>query len=490
MSQPAQTVAISYAWKEEQGGENAQKVEVLCAGLRSRGITVLWDKEGLRLGEDIRDFMRRIGTADFLCVFLSDAYLRSVNCMNELLIAWESSQNRPGEFKERVKVWIMPTAKGIFRLEGRLIYTEFWQSECAKLEPLVSRHASRGLHGEDLNQFNRMKQYAEKTNEILTFLSGKLAPQDFAEFETWVCSVLRLDTCAPGNRAGPPVARPSPTDPAPVAGGRTTQPTVAPDLPPLPADLEPKLRQVFGAQYQQLAAILERRREIRELLAVRFHLQGLPADQLTPALILEFHQAFLKALGEFGQIMEEDPAQRDAVLELTSSMLFLAMAPEFAHALLEETDTQEFRVAEEARQGIAEMLLCWTRRKGQRPVPVAALSREKQPTAWETTPQMELSEFKRSLMSRLHLDASQPDAERKLEEELERRANFGHPLMQAVPADSQALLDAIRRDTRLRNLLLLLKSTGNTINSAGGANYDGRFEAHLAELINVAQPQP
>jgi hypothetical protein len=164
MPQPTPIVAISYAWKEEHGGEHSRKVEAICTRLRSHGIEVLWDREGLSLGGDIREFMQRIGTANFLCVFLSDAYLRSFNCMNELLIAWEASQHRPGEFKERVKVWIMPSAKGILDTNGRYVYVEFWQSECTKLEQLVNRHATRGMHGDDLNKFNRMKQFAEKTS--------------------------------------------------------------------------------------------------------------------------------------------------------------------------------------------------------------------------------------------------------------------------------------------------------------------------------------
>jgi TIR domain len=481
MSRTAPKVAVSYAWKEEQGGEASRTVEALCARLQNQGISVLWDKEGLRLGEDIRDFMRRIGTADFLCVFLSDAYLRSANCMNELLIAWESSQNRPGEFKERVRVWIMPSAKGIFRLDGRLTYTEYWQAECAKLQPLVSRNASRGLHGEDLNQFNRMKQYAEKTNEVLAFLSNKLAPQDFTQFEAWVCSLLQDSACAPDGSA-------SGDDPAPPAKEVGATESTNPLL--LSSELDGRLQEVFGTQYKQLSNILERRQELRAVLAVRFGLGTLSGDQLTAALIVEFHRAFLKALGEFGQIIDDDPTQRDAILELVSTVLFLAMAPQYAQALLHQTDVMEFQVAEDARQGIAEMLLCWTRRKGRRPVPVAALSREKASSGWESTPQMELSDLKRELISRLNLDATKPDVEQRLEEELERRANFGHPVMQEISAKNKALFDAVRRDTPLRNLLLLLKDTGNSINTHPkvGANYDRRFEDHLAELLKVALP--
>jgi hypothetical protein len=258
----------------------------------------------------------------------------------------------------------------------------------------------------------------------------------------------------------------------------------------LSSELDGRLQEVFGTQYKQLSNILERRQELRAVLAVRFGLGTLSGDQLTAALIVEFHRAFLKALGEFGQIIDDDPTQRDAILELVSTVLFLAMAPQYAQALLHQTDVMEFQVAEDARQGIAEMLLCWTRRKGRRPVPVAALSREKASSGWESTPQMELSDLKRELISRLNLDATKPDVEQRLEEELERRANFGHPVMQEISAKNKALFDAVRRDTPLRNLLLLLKDTGNSINTHPkvGANYDRRFEDHLAELLKVALP--
>jgi hypothetical protein len=261
----------------------------------------------------------------------------------------------------------------------------------------------------------------------------------------------------------------------------------AEELTPLPPDLDVRLRQVFGAQYERLETILQRRQELRKVLTVRFGLQSLPPEQLTPALILEFHRTFLKALGEFGQVIEDDPAQRDAVLELVSTVLFLSMEPQYADALLRQTNNMEFRVAEDARQGIAEMLLCWTRRK--RSVPVAALSREKISSGWESPPQMQLSELKRALISRLEIDESKPDVEERLKDELEKRAHFGRPVVQAIPAENKALLVAVQGDTSLRNLLLLIKDAGNSINSDPqvGANYDRRFEDHLAELLKVAQ---
>ena len=88
MSNPAQNrkVAISYAGKQEREGENHGAVERFCKSLTKRGVPILGDRQDLKLGDDIKAFMRRIGDSDFLCISLSDDYLRSPNCMYEVLV--------------------------------------------------------------------------------------------------------------------------------------------------------------------------------------------------------------------------------------------------------------------------------------------------------------------------------------------------------------------------------------------------------------------
>ena len=187
MPTPAQPkVAVSYAWKEERGGDHANAVDTFCEQLRGAGIDVIRDSDRLKHGECISAFMRSIGASDFLCVFLSDAYLKSPNCMYELLVAWQRSRDNADEFRSRVKVWVMPGAEGIHKTERRLSYLKHWKSERDRLTALIQEAATDGLATAELESFRRIKQFAEHVNEMLCFFADTLSPQSADEFQKWI----------------------------------------------------------------------------------------------------------------------------------------------------------------------------------------------------------------------------------------------------------------------------------------------------------------
>ncbi len=101
-------VGVSYSWKEEREGAHHGAVDRFCASLRKAGIEVIRDQDEVQHGECLSEFMRDLGASEFLCVFLSDGYLKSPNCMYELLVAWQRSMDNPKDFRRRVKVWVMP----------------------------------------------------------------------------------------------------------------------------------------------------------------------------------------------------------------------------------------------------------------------------------------------------------------------------------------------------------------------------------------------
>jgi hypothetical protein len=181
---PQRTVAISYAWKAESGGDGVGKVEAFCRHLEDLEVTVLRDVDGLKLGDRLSKFMTSIGTSDFVCVFLSDAYLRSPNCMYELLVAWESLRHREDEFQQRVKIWVMDDAKDVRTKEGRLSRARFWCEERDRLEPLIKAHAGDSLAAEELEAFNRVKRFADSLDQILCVAGDTLNP-NFEGLQKW-----------------------------------------------------------------------------------------------------------------------------------------------------------------------------------------------------------------------------------------------------------------------------------------------------------------
>jgi hypothetical protein len=89
---------VSYARADGSDPNRERDVDRLCAEAQRRGISVLRDKNDLRLGELISDFMKQLGESDKVFVFLSDKYLQSTYCMFELFELWRNSKQNKAEF--------------------------------------------------------------------------------------------------------------------------------------------------------------------------------------------------------------------------------------------------------------------------------------------------------------------------------------------------------------------------------------------------------
>jgi TIR domain len=193
-SQPK--VAVSYSWREEADGANRGAVETFCAQLKSKSIAVVRDIERVKHGQSLSKFMREIGASDFLCVFLSDAYLRSPNCMYEMLIAWQRSKDNAAEFRQRVKAWQMPGLTDISKLNNRAPYIRHWMAEKAEAEKLIAEFATTGLAAGSLEQFNRIKEIGQNVDAVLQFCGDSLSPNSAESFTDWVAEQFSASTAA------------------------------------------------------------------------------------------------------------------------------------------------------------------------------------------------------------------------------------------------------------------------------------------------------
>lgn len=184
-------VAVSYSWKEESDSANQGAVEAFCAKLRSKSIEVIRDKELIKNGQSLSKFMREIGSSDFLCIFLSDGYLRSSNCMYEMLIAWQRSKDNPEEFRQRVKAWQMPGLANISKLENRAEYLRHWKAEKAKVEKLIKEFATSGLSAGSQEEFNRIQEIGQNVDAVLQFFGDNLSPDTAEQFADWITSQFK-----------------------------------------------------------------------------------------------------------------------------------------------------------------------------------------------------------------------------------------------------------------------------------------------------------
>ena len=153
MSDYENAVFISYAWGEETH-EREAIVNQLDRSLRARGLTIIRDKRDLGYKGMIRDFMQRIGAGNCVIVVISDKYLRSKNCMFELV---EIAANK--DFADRIFPIVLPDAK-IYEAVDRIAYLKHWEKKKedlnAELRNLKDLSNIQGITDE-LNDYDRFR---------------------------------------------------------------------------------------------------------------------------------------------------------------------------------------------------------------------------------------------------------------------------------------------------------------------------------------------
>ena len=154
-----QAVFISYAW----GGEREDLVNEIDGTLQRRGIRIVRDKRALGYRGSIKEFMERIGRGSCIIVVISDKYLRSPNCMFELV---EIAENK--QFHDRIFPIVLTDAN-IYDPLKRIEYIRFWEGKRKELAKAMKTLDPANLHGirEEMDQYDRIR---DKISGITTIL--------------------------------------------------------------------------------------------------------------------------------------------------------------------------------------------------------------------------------------------------------------------------------------------------------------------------------
>ena len=152
-------VFISYAW----GAEREDIVNKLDQSLGQRGIKIIRDKRDLGYRGSIQEFMERIGRGDCVIVVVSDKYLRSPNCMFELV---EIAENK--QFHDRIFPIVLPDAN-IYDPVKRLEYVSYWEAKRTELAEAMKKVDPANLQGirEDIDNYTRFREKISGLTSIL-----------------------------------------------------------------------------------------------------------------------------------------------------------------------------------------------------------------------------------------------------------------------------------------------------------------------------------
>ena len=142
-------VFISYAW----GGESERIVNELDADLQARGILVVRDKRDLGFKGMIRDFMQQIGRGHAVIAVISDKYLKSPNCMFELV---EIARNK--DLYDRVFPIVLGDAD-IYNPVNRINYIKHWEEKIKELDEAMKSVSGANLQGmrEELDSYDEIR---------------------------------------------------------------------------------------------------------------------------------------------------------------------------------------------------------------------------------------------------------------------------------------------------------------------------------------------
>jgi hypothetical protein len=159
MSDYERAVFLSYA----RGGEHEEIVDEIDRALQARGIKILRDKRDVGYKDSIRQFMERIGQGNCVIVVISDKYLRSPNCMFELVEIAEGKQ-----FHDRIFPIVLNDAN-IYDPVRRLDYVKYWEMKRGELAQAMREVDPANLQGirEDIDQYDRIRDKISGLTSIL-----------------------------------------------------------------------------------------------------------------------------------------------------------------------------------------------------------------------------------------------------------------------------------------------------------------------------------
>lgn len=180
-------IFISYAW----GGESEQFVNQLDETLQAKGIKIIRDKRELDYKGSIKTFMERIGRGKCAIAVISDKYLKSPNCMFELV---QIAKN--GKFGDRIFPIVLIDAQ-IFDPLERLEYVKHWEEKIKKLDEGLREVSAANLQEfrEDIEQYTEIRHTSGELTKLLKEMNT-LTPDihSKSEFEVLLNAIaLRLN---------------------------------------------------------------------------------------------------------------------------------------------------------------------------------------------------------------------------------------------------------------------------------------------------------
>ena len=113
---------ISYCWSDE---ELVNKID---KNFLSQGIQLQRDKRKLNSWESIKDFMKKIRESECAILIISSSYLKSINCMYEVLEVMKDEN-----YRDKI-ITVVLNNTNIYKPLEKIKYIKYWKEQHSELE--------------------------------------------------------------------------------------------------------------------------------------------------------------------------------------------------------------------------------------------------------------------------------------------------------------------------------------------------------------------
>lgn len=154
-------IFLSYSWSSKV---TANKI---FSDLIFLGFKVFKDDQTLKYTDRISEFMANIKKSDFAILIISDDYLKSINCMTEVMLL----RDNPSLWNKALP--ILEKDVRLYELTDRIGYIDYWQQKSRKIEAALKNIDSKNsalIRGE----LNNHIQITENIDSLLSDLKDQL----------------------------------------------------------------------------------------------------------------------------------------------------------------------------------------------------------------------------------------------------------------------------------------------------------------------------
>ncbi|MBU4009688.1 MAG: toll/interleukin-1 receptor domain-containing protein, partial [Proteobacteria bacterium] len=184
-------VFISYAW-EEKSHKIADSLDIL---LSEEKYKVTLDKKDLTYKDNIDHFEGRLGKGCYIITIISDKYLKSEHCMNEIV-----QIERRERVYDRIFPIILDDARGIYKPLNRLKYQTYWKDKIDEFKKEMMKHGiDGGLDGstKELKKWQQIKLIFDQITALLASMNvltlDEHLDNDFSELITKLKEQIEKD---------------------------------------------------------------------------------------------------------------------------------------------------------------------------------------------------------------------------------------------------------------------------------------------------------